>query len=409
VKYIALGVGLFLLVVMSLPVFLMMGGSPASAQCGIAVATADGSPTIMGPASLSAAQITTWWTASYGQTTPIGVPVATMVGWYLDHGAAEGVRGDYALAQAIVETFDRGAPFGSDHAKQYNFAGIGVSSNTAHGFDFPTPEAGVIAQMQLLAKVVSGNSAQLSEPNVAPTWGGKAGIPTWAGLAGNWATNPEYWISPDPTHSTISYWYTKMGGVAPGVPATLVEAPTPTSPGADGATPSTSASPGAGGCGAGGGPGPGCVTGIPTASASTSTPASVPTATDPLAPMWSFLCAQLGKPYLWGGTGPNAWDCSGLVQAAEAQVGVTLPRTSELQYGAVGAHIVPPDQLQPGDLVFFEGVPPGHVGIIVKAAAGPGQLPMMEDAPQTGAFVEIVPLWASAYVGAGRSNMPVPA
>jgi cell wall-associated NlpC family hydrolase len=123
--------------------------------------------------------------------------------------------------------------------------------------------------------------------------------------------------------------------------------------------------------------------------------------------MWAFLCAQLGKPYQWGGSGPDAWDCSGLTQAAYATVGVTLPRTSETQYGAVHATMIPLDQLQPGDLVFFEGVPPRHVGIVVQAAA-PGQLPKMEDAPHTGAFVEIVDVWAAGYVGAGVPTLPAP-
>ena len=77
---------------------------------------------------------------------------------------------------------------------------------------------------------------------------------------------------------------------------------------------------------------------------------------------------QLGKPYLWGGTGPAAFDCSGLVMMAYASAGVNIPRTSELQW----AHLqhVPANKVVPGDLVFFAGVDgtpksPGHVGLVV--------------------------------------------
>jgi cell wall-associated NlpC family hydrolase len=77
----------------------------------------------------------------------------------------------------------------------------------------------------------------------------------------------------------------------------------------------------------------------------------------------AFAKAQLGKPYLYGGTGPDAYDCSGLVQAAWAAAGVHIPRTSEDQWKYL--RHVPPGQLQPGDLLFYTGspidAPPGHV------------------------------------------------
>lgn len=75
-----------------------------------------------------------------------------------------------------------------------------------------------------------------------------------------------------------------------------------------------------------------------------------------------FARAQIGKPYVWGGTGPDGYDCSGLTQAAWAQAGVSLPRTT---YDQVNAGTpVSRDQLQPGDLMFFYDVSaPSHVGI----------------------------------------------
>ena len=82
----------------------------------------------------------------------------------------------------------------------------------------------------------------------------------------------------------------------------------------------------------------------------------------------NFAHEQLGKPYLWGGTGPDAFDCSGLVMMAYRAAGVSIPRTSEQQW-AWGPQI-PASQVRPGDLVFFagsDGTPasPGHVGLVI--------------------------------------------
>ena len=83
----------------------------------------------------------------------------------------------------------------------------------------------------------------------------------------------------------------------------------------------------------------------------------------------AYARAQLGKPYLWGGTGPDAYDCSGLAMAAYAAAGDSIPRTSQEQWAA-GPQVSTP---QPGDLVFFPGADgtrasPGHVGIVVDPA-----------------------------------------
>jgi peptidoglycan DL-endopeptidase CwlO len=98
--------------------------------------------------------------------------------------------------------------------------------------------------------------------------------------------------------------------------------------------------------------------------------------------------AQLGKPYLWGAAGPDAFDCSGLAMMAYAAAGIIIPRTSQAQWSA-GTQI-PASQAQPGDLVYFAGsdgtiTAPGHVGIVT----GPGQ---MIDAPFAGAFVRQEPI-----------------
>jgi len=61
---------------------------------------------------------------------------------------------------------------------------------------------------------------------------------------------------------------------------------------------------------------------------------------------------QTGKPYQWGGTGPNRWDCSGLTQYAFRAAGIELPRTT---YGQIGmGRAVERANIQAGDLVFFD-------------------------------------------------------
>jgi cell wall-associated NlpC family hydrolase len=82
----------------------------------------------------------------------------------------------------------------------------------------------------------------------------------------------------------------------------------------------------------------------------------------------SYAEAQLGKPYLFGGTGPAAFDCSGLVMMAYRAAGVNIPRTADQQW--LGLPHVPAAQVLPGDLVFFagsDGTPtaPGHVGLVI--------------------------------------------
>lgn len=69
---------------------------------------------------------------------------------------------------------------------------------------------------------------------------------------------------------------------------------------------------------------------------------------------------QVGKAYEWGGTGPDTWDCSGLVQWAFAQAGVELPRLSEEQ--ALVGDQIPVDEMVPGDVITFRDAA-DHVGI----------------------------------------------
>ncbi|MEV7802633.1 NlpC/P60 family protein [Microbispora sp. NPDC088329] len=106
-----------------------------------------------------------------------------------------------------------------------------------------------------------------------------------------------------------------------------------------------------------------------------------------------FAYKQVGKPYRYGGTGPDGWDCSGLVQGAWAAAGVTLPRTSYEQWAWGASRRVSLDELQPGDLLWHAGY--GHVGIY----AGDGKV---VHAPQTGDVVKIVTLAEYHAIGAVR-------
>jgi cell wall-associated NlpC family hydrolase len=102
----------------------------------------------------------------------------------------------------------------------------------------------------------------------------------------------------------------------------------------------------------------------------------------------------LGRPYVWGGASPSGFDCSGFVMYVYAHFGVSLPHSSYAQYG-YGSPVSQSD-LQPGDLVFFDGL--GHVGIY----AGSGTF---IHAPHTGDVVKISSLsgwYAATYVGARR-------
>jgi cell wall-associated NlpC family hydrolase len=130
--------------------------------------------------------------------------------------------------------------------------------------------------------------------------------------------------------------------------------------------------------------------------------AAAPVATDSIGPapppthssVVSIAEHYLGVPYVWGGASPSGFDCSGLVMYVYAQVGVSVPHSSYAQYG-MGSPVSRAD-LQPGDLVFFDGL--GHVGIYVGGGS-------FIHAPHTGDVVKISSMtgwYAATYVGARR-------
>ena len=133
---------------------------------------------------------------------------------------------------------------------------------------------------------------------------------------------------------------------------------------------------------------------------------TVPAPSGAAAAAIAFALRQLGKPYQWGATGPDTYDCSGLVYAAYATADVHIARTT-YQWRQDGPQ-VPLAQIEPGDLLFSAGSDgttsnPGHVVMYL----GGGQI---IQAPQTGQDVQIDPVDLAGVVVATRpADLPRPA
>lgn len=111
----------------------------------------------------------------------------------------------------------------------------------------------------------------------------------------------------------------------------------------------------------------------------------------------TLVRAQVGAPYLYGGNSPKGFDCSGLAYYVYGQTGVSVPRTAEAQLDWLPR--VQRQDLQPGDLVFFQMAGLVHVGIYIGDET-------FVHAPETGKPVSIARLdsdyWSERYIGAAR-------
>ncbi len=153
---------------------------------------------VMGPAQLTADQMVAWFDAQGYDPRLSDTSVPELAQMYLEEGGAENVRGDFAFAQAIVETG------GFSSAPDNNYSGIGWCDNCSRGIVFPTPRDGVRAQIQLLLNYADADSraASLHEPLSPYLWRSadafdsyfaKGWAPTWSDMGhGNWATDPKY-------------------------------------------------------------------------------------------------------------------------------------------------------------------------------------------------------------------------
>ena len=143
-------------------------------------------------------------------------------------------------------------------------------------------------------------------------------------------------------------------------------------------------------------PSPSATTARPTPSPTpTPTPAPPPPAPAPAPSVLpaatvalNFALSQVGKPYIWGATGPDGYDCSGLTQTSYRQAGIYLPRTTRDQYYATAR--VPLADMRPGDLIFYSsnGAPSGIYHVAIYAGGG-----MRVHAPSPGKFVEHVKMY----------------
>jgi len=301
------------------------------------VPAADGTPSILGAESLTTLDIAAWWARTIPGPDPsstIGVDVETLAQDYLSAGSDNGVRGDLAFAQAVIET---GAFTSSDARDRFNFAGI------AH----PTERSPARRSSQ--QPRASRHTCSCSARRLAPRS----------------ATSSPMWRRRGP----VLGWPRSASSPAPGR-----QRPTTGRPSIGSGRRCSTARPSH----------PGRRYRRAVLSGRSASALSVPGLTN-WPTVLAFLEAQLGKPYLWGATGPDSYDCSGLVEAAFATIGVRLPRTSEEQYAAtIGTAFMPSsaDAIPPGSLLFGEGIPPGHV----RVSIGGG---LAIAAPYTGQVVRV--------------------
>ena len=143
---------------------------------------------ILGDPVLAPEDLAGWFAQSiYHSALP--TPIPQFAQWFIDEGRQEGVRGDIAFAQAVLET---GGFTNHDSIAYNNYSGIGHCDTCAGGFSFPSPQMGVRAQIQLLKSYATA-SPVYANPVVDSRLHGPAGCcPTWGDLTRKWATDPNY-------------------------------------------------------------------------------------------------------------------------------------------------------------------------------------------------------------------------
>jgi hypothetical protein len=143
---------------------------------------------IIGLPRLEAEDLASWFEA--GAWRPkVTTPIIDYATWFIEEGRAEGIRGDIAFAQAVLET---GGFTNTDSVVANNFSGIGHYDNLSMGWVFPSPRLGVRAQMQLL-KSYAMKQPPYANPLVDKRLRGPAGCcQRWGELTTVWATDPTY-------------------------------------------------------------------------------------------------------------------------------------------------------------------------------------------------------------------------
>jgi hypothetical protein len=130
------------------------------------------------------------WFSQTAYRPRVSTPIRDYAQWFIDEGMAEGIRGDIAFAQAVLET---GGFANNDSVNANNFSGIGHCDTCPSGWTFPSPRLGVRAQIQLLKSYAVGKPDYYTRRLVDPRLRGPAGCcPTWGDLTTVWATDPTY-------------------------------------------------------------------------------------------------------------------------------------------------------------------------------------------------------------------------
>ena len=170
---------------------------------------------VMGTNRLSALQLANWYRAT-NRTAAIPVSIDQLASYYIAEGRAEGVRGDLAFAQSIIETGYFGFVGSIVKPENYNYAGMGACDSCNSGRQFPTARVGVRAQIQHLRNFADPTSraSGLAHPPVVEWYGkrsngvldpvlavynfdtffAKGTAPTWNEMGGpqKWASTPTY-------------------------------------------------------------------------------------------------------------------------------------------------------------------------------------------------------------------------
>ena len=192
----------------------------ASSRTDLANADAGGTwaLSIEGDSAFTAKELDQWFT-SEGVTSRANAPIDKLTGFYISEGAAEGVRGDMAFAQSMVETGSFGNP---DTINLNNFAGIGHCDSCASGMRFDSPQLGVRAQMQLLKSYAEADPTY-ANPLVNPKLHGPPGCcQTWTELTRSWASDPNYGPKILSVYEAMLEWLLDQRATEPGPPPALV-------------------------------------------------------------------------------------------------------------------------------------------------------------------------------------------
>lgn len=144
--------------------------------------------TIMGSNVFTPEELAAWF-EERGFESRAAAPIEDLARFYIEEGAAEGVRGDMAFAQAVLET---GSFSNQDTILYNNYAGIGHCDSCPTGFQFESPQMGVRGQVQHV-KSYADRDAEFANPFVDERLRGPAGCcTTWTDLTGVYATDPNY-------------------------------------------------------------------------------------------------------------------------------------------------------------------------------------------------------------------------